>query len=72
MQVNRAIFVYNIYLMSISDLVSDQAKKYQILVLKVCSMINCPKVYTFISYPILSYSKEFQPDVLSTFCARQV
>ena len=52
------IFVYTVYLIGISDTVSDIATKTLLQKLKVHSMINCPK--------------EFESHVSSTFCVMHV
>ena len=55
----RILIVHNVCLISISDTVSDGATKMLALnTLKFHSMANCPK--------------EFEPDVLNTFCVNQV
>ena len=57
---NRRIFVYNICLITISDTVSDGVIKKLILNIEIKghNTINCPK--------------EFERDVLNTFCATRV
>ncbi|XP_020617057.1 alternative oxidase, mitochondrial-like [Orbicella faveolata] len=52
---DRRIFVYNMRLSSISDTIFDGTSSMLVLNMKWHSTINCPK--------------EFEPDVLNTFCA---
>ena len=54
----RGILVYNICLISISDLVSDELQINQFRILKERSTINS--------------ANEYEPDVLNPFCAKQV